>query len=85
MVHAFPLLELCSRDATMVKMTYTIGGSKRELTVTLAYLPHNLDKPPASKGLREVVDYCSRNKLKLIYGCDTNAHHITKGNMDINL
>jgi hypothetical protein len=65
-------------------MTYTGGGSKRKLTVTLAYLPYDSDEPPPSKGLREVVDYCSRNKLQLIVGCDANAHHIIWGSMDIN-
>jgi hypothetical protein len=49
-----------------VRVTYRRGGSKRELIVTSAYLPYDSDKPPLSKGLREVVDYCSRNKLQLI-------------------
>jgi hypothetical protein len=35
-VHAFPMSELCSRDVTMVRMTYTRGGSKMELIVTSA-------------------------------------------------
>jgi hypothetical protein len=76
-VHAFPLSELCSRDVKTVRMTYTRGGSKRERTVTSAYLPYDSDEPPPSKGLR-VVDYCSRNKLQLI-GCDASAHHIIWG------
>jgi hypothetical protein len=59
-----------------VRVTYIRGGSKRELTVTSAYLPYDSDEPPPSKGLREVVDYCSRNKLQLIVGCDANANHI---------
>jgi hypothetical protein len=44
-VHAFLLSELCSRDVTMVRMTYTKGGSKRELIVTLAYLLCDSDEP----------------------------------------
>jgi hypothetical protein len=83
-VHAFPLSELCSRDVTMVRVTYIRGGSKRELIVTSAYLPYNSDEPPPSKGLREVTDYCSRNKLQVIVGCDANAYHIVWGSMDIN-
>jgi hypothetical protein len=62
-VHAFPQSELCPREVTMVRMTYTRGGSKKELIVTSAYLPYDSDEPPPSKGLKEVVDYCSRNKL----------------------
>jgi splicing factor 45 len=65
-------------------VTYIRGGSKRELIVTSAYLPYDSDKPPPSKASREVVDYCNRNKLQLIVGCDANAHHIIWGSMDIN-
>jgi splicing factor 45 len=83
-VHAFPLSELCSRAATMVRVTYRRGGSKRELIVTSAYLPYDSNEPPPSKRLRKVVDYCSRNKLQLIIGCDANAHHIIWGSTDIN-
>jgi hypothetical protein len=39
----------------MVRVTYTGGGSKREI-VTSAYLPYDSDEPLPSKGLREVVD-----------------------------
>jgi hypothetical protein len=67
----------------MVRVTY-IRGDKRELTVTSTYLPYDSDEPLPSKGLREVVDYCSRNKLQLIVGCDANAHHIIWGRTDIN-
>jgi hypothetical protein len=83
-VHAFPLSDLCSRDVMVVRVTYIRGGSKRELIVTSAYLPYDSDEPPPSKGLREVVDYCSRHKLQLIVGCDAKAHHIIWGSTDIN-
>jgi hypothetical protein len=76
--------QFCSRDVKTVRVTYIRGGSKRELIVTLAYLPYDSDKPPLLKGLREVIDYCSRNKLQLIVGCDVKAHHIIWGSMDIN-
>jgi hypothetical protein len=49
-----------------VRMTYTRGGSKKELIVTSAYLRYDSYEPLPSKGLRDVVDYCSRNKLQLI-------------------
>jgi hypothetical protein len=38
-IQAFPLLELCSRDVTMVRLSCNKGGSIRELIVTSAYLP----------------------------------------------
>jgi hypothetical protein len=82
--HAFLLSELYSRDVRMVMMTYIRGGSKRELIVTLAYLPFDSDKPPLSEGLWEVIVYCHRNTLHLIVECDANAHHIICQSMDTN-
>jgi hypothetical protein len=81
MVHAFLLSELCSRDVMTVKKTYTTG-SKRKLTLTSAYPPYNSYE--LNKGLREVIHACCRNKLHLIFGCDTSEHHIIWGSMDIN-
>ena len=40
-IHVFLLLEMCFRDVTTFRMTYTRGGSKKEITVTLAYLPYD--------------------------------------------
>jgi hypothetical protein len=71
-------------DVMLVRVTYTRGGSKRELTVTSAYLPYDADKPPLSKGVRKAVDYCSRNIVQLIDGCDANTHHIIWESTDIN-
>jgi hypothetical protein len=68
----------------MVTVTYTRGGSKKELIVSSAYLPYDSDEPPLSKGLKEAIDYCSSNQLQLIVGCDANAHHIIWGSTDIN-
>jgi hypothetical protein len=83
-IQAFPLLELSSREATMVRLSFTGGGSIRELNVIPAYLPYDSDKPPPLKELREVITHCCRNNLQLIIGCDANAHHITCGSTDIN-
>jgi hypothetical protein len=38
-VHPFPLSELCSRDVTMMRVTYIREGSKREIILTSTYLP----------------------------------------------
>ena len=53
--HAFPLSGLYSRDVGKVRMTYTRGRNKRELTVISAYLPYDSDKPPLSYRLSEVT------------------------------
>ena len=74
----------CSKDVATVRMTHTTGGNRRELLVTLAYLPYDSDIPPPSKGLGEVTDYCSTNKMQLVIGCDANADYITWGSTHIN-
>jgi hypothetical protein len=51
------LLELCSRDATTVRITYTYRGSE-ELIVASAYLPYDSDEPPPTKEKRDIIDYC---------------------------
>jgi hypothetical protein len=77
-INALPLLELCSRDVTVVRMTYTCRG-RWELIVASAYLPYDLDKLPPTKELRDVIDYCGSRNKQLIIGCDANAHHILWG------
>jgi splicing factor 45 len=83
-INALPLLELCSRDVTAVRMTNTCGGRWEELFVASAYLPCDLDKPPPTKKVREVIDYCTSRKKQLIIGCDANEHHILWGSTDTN-
>jgi len=78
------LSKLCSRDVATVRKTNTTGENTREHFVTLVYFPYDSDELPPSKGLREVTDYCSTNKMQLIIGCNANAHYITWGSMDIN-
>jgi hypothetical protein len=75
---ALPLLEFCSRNATMVTITYTYGGSCEELTVASAYLPYGSDEPPPTK-LRDITDYCHSMKKQLIIACDASSHHILWG------
>jgi len=67
-----------------VRTKYTRRGSMRELTVILAHLLQDSDKPPLSEGLRQVTDLCSKNKMQIIVGCDANAHHLIQASMDIN-
>jgi hypothetical protein len=83
-MQACPLLELSSRDVMTVKLSFNVAGSIRELTVTSAYLPYDLDKPPPSRELRDVTTYCCGNNLQLIIGCDANTHRIVWGSNGIN-
>jgi hypothetical protein len=83
-INALPLLELCSRYVTTVRMTYMRRGSWEELIINSAYLPYDSDEPPPTKELRDVIEYCCSRKKKLIIGCDANAHHILWGSTGTN-
>jgi hypothetical protein len=83
-INILPLLQFCSRDVATVRILYSSEGNHRELIVISAYLPYDLDEPPPSKELTEVIDYCSTSRKQLIIGCDANSHHILLGSMDIN-
>jgi splicing factor 45 len=78
------LLELCPRDATTVRLTYTYGGGNRELLVTSAYLPYDSDEPPPTKEVRDNIDYCYSRKKQHIIGCDANTHHTLWGSTGVN-
>jgi splicing factor 45 len=82
-IQAFPLLELCSRDVVMVRLSFNGEGSIRDLIVTSAYLPYDSDEPPPSGELWDAINYCCRNNLQLIAGYDANAHHIVWGSTGI--
>ncbi|XP_023727683.1 uncharacterized protein LOC111875571 [Cryptotermes secundus] len=85
-INALPLLELCSRDATVVRTIYKYRGGSRELIVAsvYSYLPYDSDEPPPTKEMRDIVDYCYSRKKQLIIGCDANAHHILWGSTGTN-
>jgi hypothetical protein len=51
-INALLLLEFCSRDATMVRITYTYGRGCEELIVASAYFPYDLDEQPPTKEMR---------------------------------
>jgi hypothetical protein len=82
-INALPLLELCSRDATTVRMTHTYRG-REELIVASAYLPYDSDEPPPTKDMRDIIDYCQSKKKQFIIRCDSNANHIFGGSTGTN-
>jgi hypothetical protein len=83
-INALPLLELCSRDAATVRITYTYGGVCEELTVASAYLPYDSNEPPPTKEMRDIIECRKSRKKQLIVGCDANMHHILWGSTGTN-
>jgi hypothetical protein len=60
-INALPLLELCSRDAATVRITYTYGGVCEELIIASAYFPYDSDGPPPTKEMRDIIENCCGN------------------------
>ncbi|XP_043474384.1 uncharacterized protein LOC122506334 [Leptopilina heterotoma] len=82
---AFPLLKLTTRDLAVVKAKYLENnGNKREVVVASAYFPRSGDDPAPPTEVEKLVDYCQRQSLPLIIGCDANAHHVVWGSTDNN-
>ncbi|XP_043474038.1 uncharacterized protein LOC122506107 [Leptopilina heterotoma] len=54
------------------------------VVVASAYFPGSGDDPAPPTEVEKLVDYCQRQSLPLIIGCDTNAHHVVWANTDVN-
>jgi hypothetical protein len=65
-----------SRDAAAIRITYIYRGGIRELIIASVYLPYDLDGPPPTKEMRDIIHYNCSRKNQPIIGCDTNAQHI---------
>jgi hypothetical protein len=63
---------------------YLEEGTERRLVVYSPYQPYDSEDPPPSKELEELVRNCEEERLQLILGCDSNAHHAAWGNTDCN-
>jgi hypothetical protein len=71
------------RDLVAVMVRYLEDGTERRVVVCSAYLPYDSKDPPPSKELEELVRYCEEH-LRMIVGCDSNAHHAAWGSTDCN-
>lgn len=75
--------EFMSRDLTPIVVQLDIGGCNRNIVIASAYFPGDgLTTPPPE--VQELIQYCRRERLPLLLGCDANAHHVIWGSTDIN-
>jgi hypothetical protein len=58
-INTIPFMEFCYRALAVVKVTYIWEGAQHKLTVTSACLPYNMDDPPSTTVLRDIVSYCA--------------------------
>ena len=49
-----------------------------------AYVSYDSKDPPPSREMEELVRCCENENLRLIVGCDSNAHHTARGSTNCN-
>ncbi|XP_036146026.1 uncharacterized protein LOC118646681 [Monomorium pharaonis] len=79
------LPDFCSRDLVAVMIEDASGtGIKGKMVVASGYFPHEEDDPLPSDRVVRLVEFCQKEQLPLILGCDANAHHTMRGSTDTN-
>ena len=81
-INASLLHEFSSSDFTAVRIQYEQGGQSKTVICCSCYLPYEGDVP--TNELANITNYCVRNNIVLIVGCDANAHHVMWGSTDTN-
>jgi len=72
------------RDLIANLINYIDDGAERRLVACSAYLPYDSEDLPPSRALEELVRYCENENLRVIVGCDSNAHHPAWGSTNCN-
>src|ERR1700744_4193569 len=78
--------ELSNRDLTVVYLERKVKEADQPVMVASAYLPydHPERREHVTTEVKKLVNSCKAEKIPLIIGCDSNAHHIVYGSTNIN-
>lgn len=85
--------EFTDRDQTTMQITIEQENKViSEIIICSVYMPHNSIqdnrtiqiKMPINEKLNNLIKHCKRKNLKLIIGCDSNAHNTIWGNKNNN-
>lgn len=82
-INSLPIPEHTTKDQVAIRAFVPTATGMTEIVLCSAYLPgdsNDLEFLP----LQGLVNYCGRNNLQLIIGCDSNAHHTLWGSTNIN-
>lgn len=55
-----------------------------DFVVVSAYMPYGSAVPPPGPSIEKIVNFCKKERIPLIIGTDSNAHHIIWGSTDVN-
>lgn len=84
-VDATCLPQFRTRDLVAIKLLVcSQGGSTREVIVASSYFPYDSDISPPPQEVKQLVQFCKKNKYPLILGCDSNAHNEIWGSSNNN-
>ncbi|KAM8718659.1 hypothetical protein ACLKA7_001380 [Drosophila subpalustris] len=77
-----PLSQFTTEDLVAVWAKMPTACGEQEAVIASAYFPGDSnDAPPREVGA--LVEYCQRENLRWIIGCDANAHHTVWGSTNI--
>jgi len=74
-LNAWVLPGFSCRDLVVILIKYIEDGAERRLVTCSAYLPYDSEDLRPSREMEELVCDCENENLRLIVGCDSNAHH----------
>ncbi|KAM8714846.1 hypothetical protein ACLKA7_001249 [Drosophila subpalustris] len=78
-----PLSQFTTEDLVAVWAKMPTACGEQEAVIASAYFPGDSnDAPPREVGA--LVEYCQRENLRWIIGCDANAHHTVWGSTNTN-
>ncbi|KAL7724938.1 hypothetical protein ACLKA6_007542 [Drosophila palustris] len=78
-----PLSQFTTEDLVAIWAKMPTACGEQEAVIASAYFPGDSnDAPPREVGA--LVEYCQRENLRWIIGCDANAHHTVWGSTNIN-
>ena len=84
-VKCFMLQQFTNKDEVTVKVSLSNDHSgNMDVIFCSGYFPYDSDWDPPSQNIRNLVDFCSKNDVNLIVGCDANAHNVVWGSSDTN-
>ena len=81
---AWTLHQFSDEDMVAVGLKITNHGREELLIAASVYMPYESPDPPPTRKLQDLVDFCADRGLRLLLGCDTNAHHTQWGSTNVN-
>lgn len=83
-VEALPLHQFMDDDVSVVRVCRKISDGG-DFVVASVYMPYDSDGSPPGPSFVRLVDYCKSQRVPLVTGADSNAHHVVWGSRNTNV